>query len=128
VPSNQISAKQVPGNATVELDVFSGRSNPTWVLSDEQVATLATQLASLPSRAASSLANNLGYRGFVVELDQAGNPVTVRIQNELVEVVGPSGRSYFQDDDRALERWMLNSGRDSLPADIVQLVQDELDQ
>ena len=55
--------------ARVELDVFSGRPNPTWQLADvdaRRLAELVVGLARVPGSAPQPPA--LGYRGFLVAL------------------------------------------------------------
>lgn len=54
----------------VELDVFSGMPNPTWVLSKRQEATLAEMLSAAPAQISPvttpSEPFGLGYRGLIV--------------------------------------------------------------
>ena len=54
----------------VELDIFSGMPNPTWVLSKRQEATLVDLLDAEPSQISSVTAMErrfgLGYRGLIV--------------------------------------------------------------
>jgi hypothetical protein len=70
----------------VELDIFSGRPNPTWTLSGEETSQLLALLANLPSKEAGWPASGLGYRGFVVSFrDPQDRVVTVRIHGGTVE-------------------------------------------
>src|SRR5687768_17397410 len=50
----------------IELDVFSGRPNPTWTASPERAASMSRGLSSLPDAPAQSEPGNLGYRGFLI--------------------------------------------------------------
>jgi hypothetical protein len=50
----------------IELDVFSGRPNPTWIASPERAASIAGALSSLPAAPARPEPGHLGYRGFVI--------------------------------------------------------------
>jgi hypothetical protein len=54
----------------VELDIFSGMPNPTWILSKEQEATLSELLRAEPEQMSSVTAAEerfgLGYRGLIV--------------------------------------------------------------
>ena len=50
----------------VELDAFSGRSNPTWDLSSSEASELMATMASLPPVRAAVSPPGLGYRGFLV--------------------------------------------------------------
>ncbi len=57
----------------VELDVFSGRPNPTWSLSAEQAKELREALQDLPPVDKPAPENALGYRGFLLSNpDRAG--------------------------------------------------------
>jgi hypothetical protein len=50
----------------VEFDVFSGRLNPTWSLSEEQVMELLDAFQDLPPADRLPWENELGYRGFLL--------------------------------------------------------------
>lgn len=50
----------------IELDVFSGRPNPTWVASPERAASISRGLSSLSDAPAQPEPGHLGYRGFVI--------------------------------------------------------------
>jgi len=50
----------------VELDVYSGRPNPTWSLSAGQIAELLEALQELPPADKLTGENALGYRGFLL--------------------------------------------------------------
>lgn len=95
----------------VELDIFSGRRNPTWVLEREQEAEFLTLLKIIQSRPAESAqtapkAPPLGYRGFNIR--SAGH-------QELPELLKVYGGAVCQDDktypdvDRELEKWLLGA-------------------
>lgn len=50
----------------VEFDVFSGRPNPTWSLTTEQIMELQEKLQDLPPADELSGEYGLGYRGFLL--------------------------------------------------------------
>lgn len=50
----------------VELDVFSGRPNPMWSLSGEQMRELLEAFRDLPPVEQPSAESGLGYRGFLL--------------------------------------------------------------
>lgn len=92
----------------VELDVFSGRPNPTWSLSPEQADELMHRLHDLPSAnpAAENLPGGLGYRGLVIfGVDGPGTPL------RIVSGIVISDRKYRLDPGRSLEQWLLVTGR-----------------
>jgi hypothetical protein len=55
----------VVSGISVELDMYSGRPNPVWQLSEEESAQLLAHLSDLPEATAVT-PDHLGYRGFLV--------------------------------------------------------------
>ncbi len=54
-------------SAEVELDVFSGRTNPSWRLGQDQAKALMREISALPPASGqTSRIPGLGFRGFVV--------------------------------------------------------------
>lgn len=100
--------------ARVELDVFSGRPNPTWTLTDVDDAALRQRLRALPAAAPATLHSDLGYRGLIVHLQEADASRVVRIQRGHVRTEGPAPAPDRADAGRALERWLLETGRGDL--------------
>lgn len=95
--------------ATVEVAVFSGRRNPSFVLDADTTRSLLGILASLPISSGTRLPDpGLGYRGFNVEVGST----ELRVLGELVE--DESTSVVRRDDDRRLERllarWVLEHG------------------
>ena len=60
-----------PAGMRVELDVFSGRSNPSWDLSDEEARAIVELLVDLPTTTAPVNEGRLGFRGFTLETPPA---------------------------------------------------------
>lgn len=116
----------MPESAEVELDIFSGRPNPMWRLSDADATKLLRELADLPEAPPTAIANNLGYRGFVVRLRHDGGETRLVIQNGTVQRVRDDSTTYYHDPDRGLERWLLNSGRPFLDDSIAAVVEREM--
>jgi hypothetical protein len=63
---------------SIELDVFSGRPNPSWELNPSESGELFKQLSLLPEadKKRAEFFDGLGYRGFVItvqEADHAGS-------------------------------------------------------
>jgi hypothetical protein len=110
----------------VELDIFSGRPNPEWRLTPADAVSLDQKLAALPVAAPGQLANPLGYRGFIVRLRTADDETTVTVQNGTVRTTRTGDTVHHQDPDRALERWLLTTGRPTLAQDLFTLVEREL--
>ena len=112
----------MPEKTVVELDVFSGRPNPTWTLPDAEATAFRERVDGLAGTASGQVANNLGYRGFVV---RTGDEV-VTVQRGLVQKARGGTTAYAADPNRDLERWLLESGKPSLEPDLVTTVEHEL--
>jgi hypothetical protein len=109
----------------VELDIFSGMPNPTWVLTEAEADSFARRLAQLPESAAGELPGHLGYRGFIVRVTEGARTQEVRIWAGAVHVSnGAAIRA--ADQDRKLERWLLHSGRSHLSDELVEAVERDL--
>lgn len=91
----------------IELDVFSGRPNPTWQLDDAQTIELLALLADLPI-ATQRKTEELGYRGFLVYRLGPGGTVAapVRVYAGTVEI-----DSQPLADVRGAEAWLLRFAR-----------------
>jgi hypothetical protein len=116
----------VPESAEVELDIFSGGPNPMWRLSDADAAALLRELEELPEAPPAAIADNLGYRGFVVHIRHDGGATRLVIQNGTVQAFRGDSSTYYRDSDRALEQWLLNSGRPFLDDSIATIVERNL--
>ena len=101
----------LPLRVEVELDIFSGMPNPTWVLSDAEAVSFVEQLADLPAAAATNLSGNLGYRGFIVKVTQGSGTLLIHIQNGTVHIANDGTDLCTRDDKRKIERWLLNTGK-----------------
>jgi len=97
----------VADTVSVELDIFSGMQNPAWTLRDAEAAEFQRRLESLPRASGGRIANDLGYRGFVV---RAG-ATTALVQRETVQVTRDGDAHFRTDTGRELERWLLESGK-----------------
>ena len=90
----------------VELDVFSGRANPTWRLSADEAAELSARVERLTAGGEPVREGALGYRGFQVYRRDGEPPVlwmkvfagTVRIE------VGNQPQCYV--DTAGIEQWL----------------------
>jgi hypothetical protein len=56
----------------IELDVFSGRANPSWLLTPAECEEIVTRLRRLASAATPSAPASLGYRGFILHWSEGG--------------------------------------------------------
>lgn len=109
----------------VELDIFSGNPNPTWILSPQEGVVFVQRLAALPPAPAKNLSTHLGYRGFIVQVAKGTEQSLVHIQNGTVQILVGDTNVYYSDRNRDLERWLLNSGKPSLKSDLFKIVENE---
>jgi hypothetical protein len=89
----------------VDLDVYSGRPNPTWEVTPEEADRLLTALAQLPPRDSVTLPGSLGYRGLVLQGDavRAAGYERITVRRNLVQTEGPRGTRTFSDWEREFE-------------------------
>ncbi len=95
-------------SVTVTLNIFSGRPNPRWFLSDAATAELRERTYRTPTLITAAPANlgGLGYRGFEIRFDDTSAPIHV-----YGGVVRPSiGGANLLDINRETERFLLGIG------------------
>jgi hypothetical protein len=92
-------------SATVELDLFSGRPNPTWSLGESETSGILRAWETLASAQPIPYPGRLGYRGVVVVFDDG---MRLTIADGVAEMAGEARA----DPDRAFERLVVASGRD----------------
>jgi len=126
IQGNQVS------KTGVELDVFSGRPNPTWTLEPALASDLLDRIARLHSTIqAVECPQNLGYRGFIVQYLDAGSNViqTVRACGGIIEVTNATGSMYYVDPQKQIELWLLASSASAqppLPEDLAAQIVKEI--
>lgn len=114
----------------VTLEIFSGRQNPVWILSDDQAAELVERVSTAEERTLakpSGVLGKIGYRGFSIhsleESVQGGMRLYVHEgivdtnQRELNRITG----------NRDLEAWLLDTASESLDENLKSFVIAELD-
>ncbi len=101
------TASPTPRDLTMraELDVYSGRPNPTWEISTQDANRLLTALRQLPERDTATAPASLGYRGIVLTggAVQALGYDRLRAFGGVVVAEGPLGRKIFSDRDHEFE-------------------------
>src|SRR5271157_1228182 len=105
--SPALSDRQAKGSRMkIELDVFSGRPNPTWILNDEEAKEFLAKFKALTaSDSDKPLYDGLGYRGFKATGFQDYDKVTVR--QGIVEA-RRGGKTYrWRDQGKHLEKYLL---------------------
>jgi len=113
----------------VELDVFSGRVNPTWQLSSNEGEEFLRLFQALPEAARGAIWNGLGYRGMVVTVERVTVAGFESFKCSRGIVVGrrPGSEKLFMDRNRALERWLFGTSRGRIDEEIRAVVAQELE-
>lgn len=96
-------------NVKVELDIFSGNQNPSWMLNKEESKKLMNLLDSLPEVQKKENEDGLGYRGFILDLipeETAASAQRIHIFKGILSV--ESGTKKYYRDLHGLEKWLLN--------------------
>ena len=109
---------------TVVLDIWSGRPNPVWQLSGMVAEEALRHLGAVPESATSAdQPPPLGYRGLIVTFEDAvPHPRERRIYTSPVVAVGPGSWSRA---GRALELWLLDTGRDVVDSVLLDQIRQE---
>jgi len=119
----------------VTLDVFSGRPNPSWQLSEADKKALLDRFAGRAMPSVAEVETVLGYRGYIVSAredsarQRAGLPPEFRVRSgvpqaalapELEEV---RARPRERDDDAL---WLLSTARDAIDDDLAAYVEESI--
>jgi hypothetical protein len=120
--------ESLPARCEVELDIFSGMPNPTWMLTDAETASFVKQLDELPRTSARELSANLGYRGFNVKCAHGAATQLIRIQNGTVQISDDIASVYANDTGRELESWLLGTAKRHLKYELFKIVEREFRQ
>jgi hypothetical protein len=127
LPAVEAQAVQRSSGSRVELDVFSGVPNPMWVLSLPKASELTSRISRLaPPEAVGQRPDDLGYRGFIVQIADGSSATaqTIGAYHGIVEVTDSTGTAYYRDPQRQIELWLLATAQpsldDRLTAEIVE--------
>jgi hypothetical protein len=113
----------------VEVDIYSGRENPGWDLREAEAAEFRTRLGLLSPDIAGvrSVPDGLGYRGLHVAVKSGGAAQQLVIVGGVV-IIGAAtdaDRRTLRDPDRALEKWLLRTGKEHLGAELLHYLLGE---
>jgi hypothetical protein len=112
---------------TITLGIYSGRPDPTWILTDVEVATLVGQLASLPVANGAPPQGGLGYHGFSMLVHEVGGAdQTIIAYRGAVTGPGDAPGTYRADPQRTVEQSLLQAGRSHLAAIEASVVEADL--
>lgn len=100
------------GTAIAELDVYSGQPNPQWVLSEPSLAEIDRYLSDLSAAPSGcALPSGLGYRGIKVRDAESETAWRMYVGDGHIFLNGPGKQTTLIDGHRAIERWLLETGR-----------------
>jgi hypothetical protein len=115
-----------PDAATVEVDLFSGRPNPTWSLTPEEVAHLVGSVDELAPAAAREAPGWLGYRGLRFRLFSQGREIaSAESFDEHLSRLDAAGIRHLADPGRKVERWLLGTGEGRIEPEIYDACRTE---
>jgi hypothetical protein len=113
----------VMATVRVEADLYSGRENPAWELEESDATRFLLLRAALPPEDAplTSVPGGLGYRGLRVVVSSGDEVQRFVIGGGVVtEFAGETDQRHFRDLDRALEKWLLRTGKAQLGAELLE--------
>lgn len=117
-------ADEKPKALLIELDIFSGRPNPTFVVTDPKVITELLSLAQSTggetvSPAKPAPAPLLGYKGFIIENTSSTNP-----EIESISVYRTSVSIQETDPAHGLASKRAHDANRRLEKRLIQLIKD----
>jgi hypothetical protein len=112
--------------ATVTLDVYSGRPNPSWPLTPAQIGDLQARIKALSTPLAGEPdVPDLGYRGVSVSI-RGKAAADVSAARGAITVTQGGSVAKFQDTNRQLERWLVHTGDAQLSPDLLRMADSDL--
>ena len=109
---------------SIELDVFSGRPNPSWELTASESGELLKQLSPLPEadKTQAPFYDGLGYRGFIISVPGAdtanSSPAIIRIFKGTVLM-----NDQLFSDRNSVEKKLIEQARNKGFAEIIETMQ-----
>jgi hypothetical protein len=124
--SKRSEERPSPDAGTVEVDLYSGRPNPAWPLTPEEVARLVERVDGLAPADEAEPPGRLGYRGLRFRLHAQGREIAsgesfdghLRFQDS-------AGSRHLADPGREVERWLLKTGKGKIEPQVYQTLRNE---
>jgi hypothetical protein len=104
--------------ATIQIDVFSGRPNPSWTLGDASARELLSKLKSTGITTPVPMPDGLGFRGFRVTVSDGSRDREFHVFGSRIQ----EGRQSYLDRDRSVERFVVST----IPVDLKKVFADIL--
>lgn len=127
-PSAPASATPArPSGITVALGIYSGRPDPSWELTEAQSAEFERLLDALPTASGDPPQGGLGYHGFYLIITRPGEaPLSLFAFRGAVTSLESGPRTYWQDSERTIEAYLLDTGRPHLTPNEIAAVEADL--
>lgn len=115
-----------PDAATVEVDLYSGRPNPSWSLTPEEVVQLVQRVDALAPADAVEPPGRLGYRGLRFRLYAQGREIaSAESFDGHLRFQDPAGPRPLADPEGELERWLLGTGQGKIESQVYETLRNE---
>ena len=113
----------------ITLDIFSGRPNPSWLLSQEAEQQLMDRLLEIDEitlRKPSGVLGRLGYRGFRINrtTDDPSGALRLFVHEGIID--NNAGEPNRIAPNRELEQWLLGIAPESLSEELREIVSQAL--
>ncbi len=102
----------------VELDIYSGQPNPTWILPSAIEEDMMSRITKLKSTSKITInPQNLGYRGFIINTQDSESNIlkTIKLYKGFIEVSNSTGKMYYEDPQKKIEIWLLSTSVSAQP-------------
>jgi hypothetical protein len=111
-------------NISIELDVFSGRPNPSWKLNPSESGELIKDLSPLPEadKNKTDFFDGLGYRGFIISVFDELKPTSQRVIYRVYKGFILSNDKVFSDKN-SVEKKLMEQGRKKGFGDLIDSMQ-----
>ena len=114
--------------ATVEADLYSGRPNPAWSLTPEEVSRLVGRIEELAPTDAAEPPGRLGYRGLRFRLSAQGREIASGESFDgHLRVRDSAGLRHLADPGGEVERWLLATGQGKIEPRVYETLRDEVE-
>lgn len=115
-----------PDAATVEADLYSGRPNPSWSLTPEEVARLVERVEGLAPAAEVEPPGRLGYRGLRFRLHSGSREIASGASFDgHLRFQGSAGPRHLADPKGEVERWLLATGQGRIEPQVYETLRNE---
>jgi hypothetical protein len=124
------STQKTVVEATVTADVYSGRPNPSWALSQSQIDELNRLVADLVKAGevtrVPSPTDDLGYRSTEVALKSTSDETTLLARDGVVSIRTKSTMKNYADTQRKIELWLLETGKATISPQLMERITTKL--